>query len=271
MVPKAPDSLLRKDLNPLAEAIANYHFIHVEAYVVHVDMVSQNDVAFKLTTDTIKALIKYHKEVYSIDVAAGIWDWSEKEQQLKKLQKDFVQAVNKYVFRTDVRALEGLEDEGAGELLEGRSREVKNGILALFLPLLPPPPKVVEVASQSLYSGSQIPGQWYQPLQMSALPRSSSQPWPMLGSSQSFTDTLSSAWSQPGAYESHLPSPPTASFAQPFNLASPLYTMVSSEPQKSTVPLPSVIAQQCSASAASGYTSFPWSHNDSMTQYAIPT
>ncbi|KAF1357489.1 hypothetical protein EJ07DRAFT_180874 [Lizonia empirigonia] len=66
-------------------------------------------------------------------------EWAEKEQQLKKLQDRFVQAINRYVFRTGVKALEGLEEDGAGELLEGRGEDVKSAIMGLFLPLLPPP------------------------------------------------------------------------------------------------------------------------------------
>jgi hypothetical protein len=139
LVPKAPDSELRKDSNPLVEALFNYQLIHIEAYVVHVDMVSQHEVAFKLTPETIEALIEYHKDIYSVDVSASTWEWAEKEQQLKKLQDRFVQAVNCYVFRTGVKALEVLEEDGAGELLEGRGEDVKSAIMGLFLPLLPPP------------------------------------------------------------------------------------------------------------------------------------
>ena len=138
IVPKAPDSELRKDSNPLVEALFNYQLIHIEAYVVYVDMVSQHEVAFKLTSKTIEALIKYHKDIYSVDVSASTWEWAEKEQQLKKLQDRFVQAVNRYVFRTGAKALEGLEEDGAGELLEGRGEDVKSAIMGLFLPLLPP-------------------------------------------------------------------------------------------------------------------------------------
>jgi hypothetical protein len=145
MVPKAPDSKLTKDPNPLVEAICNYQVIHIEAYVVHVDMVSQHEVAFKLTSETIEALTEYHKDIYSVDVSASTWDWPEKEAQLKKLQAEFVQAVNRYVFRTAARALEGMEDEGTGELLEGRGEDVKGAIMGLFHPLLPPPPRIVDV------------------------------------------------------------------------------------------------------------------------------
>jgi len=107
MLPKAPDSELRKDSNPLIEALFNYQLIHIEAYVVHVDMVSQNEVAFKLTPETIESLVEYHKDIYSVDTAASTWNWSEKEIQLKKLQDDFVQAANRFVYRTNAIALEG--------------------------------------------------------------------------------------------------------------------------------------------------------------------
>jgi len=41
----------------------------------------------------------------------------------------FVQAVNKFEFRTYVSALEGLEEDGVGELLGGRSEEVKKNAI----------------------------------------------------------------------------------------------------------------------------------------------
>ncbi|CAK7204371.1 hypothetical protein SEUCBS139899_007127 [Sporothrix eucalyptigena] len=148
MVPKAPESELRQDPNPLVEALFNYQLITVEAYIVHVDMVLRNEVAFKLTPDSIEALIEYHKDIHCVDTKANTYDWPEKEQQCKKMHNDFVQAINKYVYRTHVTALEGLEEDGAGELLCGKSDEVKTNILGLFKQLQPPPPKVVEVLRQ---------------------------------------------------------------------------------------------------------------------------
>ncbi|KAK4243573.1 hypothetical protein C7999DRAFT_36099 [Corynascus novoguineensis] len=144
----APESELRKDADPLVEALFNYQVIHLEAYVVHVDMVLRNDVAYKLTPDTIESLIEYHKNIHCVDAKANTYNWSEKEQQCKKLHEDFVQAINKFVFRTHVSALEGLEGDGAGELLGDKSEEVKNGIMGLIKPLLPPPPMIVDVVPQ---------------------------------------------------------------------------------------------------------------------------
>jgi hypothetical protein len=62
MMPKAPDADLWKDSNPLVEALFNYKTIHIEAYIVHVDLVLQNEVAFKLTPDSIESLIEYHRD-----------------------------------------------------------------------------------------------------------------------------------------------------------------------------------------------------------------
>ena len=56
MLPKAPDAELRKDPNPLIEALFNYQLIHIEAYIVHVDLVLRNEVAFKLMPDSIESL-----------------------------------------------------------------------------------------------------------------------------------------------------------------------------------------------------------------------
>src|SRR3954452_21241908 len=171
MLSKAPDSELRKDSNPLIEALFNYQLIHIEAYVVHVDMVSQNEVAFKLTPETIETLVEYHKDIFSVDTAANTWSWSEKEIQLKKLQEEFVQAANKFVYRTSATALEGLEENGAGELLSGRSDEVRSQISGLFVPLLPPPPKpVVEIVRPTpILPSSTVADTWWPSQHISAV------------------------------------------------------------------------------------------------------
>ncbi|KNB15487.1 hypothetical protein FOXG_14020 [Fusarium oxysporum f. sp. lycopersici 4287] len=145
MLPKAPESDFKRDAsNPLIEAIMNYELVHVEAYVVHIDMVLENEVAYKLTKDTIDVLVRYHKEIHCVDVKTNTRDWEGKEQQCERLHDAFTKDVNQFVFRTHVSALEGLEEEGAGELLCRRSEKVKTSICALMKPLLPPPsPKAV--------------------------------------------------------------------------------------------------------------------------------
>ncbi|MCJ1241657.1 hypothetical protein MMC14_009663 [Varicellaria rhodocarpa] len=260
MLPKAPDSELRKDENPLVEALFNYQLVHIEAYVVHVDMVSQNEVAFKLTPETIESLVEYHKDIYSVDTSAGTWNWSEKEVQLKKLQEDFVQASNKFVYRTNSMVLEGLEEDGAGELLCGRSEDVKSAIMGLFLPLLPPPPRVVDVVRTApILPSSTGPDSWWQSSMSQPLPADS---WKVLPSSPSTTSSVDSypgTWASVGLNEAQIPSP-TPSYNQPYTIAGYSDPQYYSAPMTYSplpqLPLPSMLAQQCSTSA--GFGGFGW-------------
>jgi hypothetical protein len=283
MLPKKPDSELVKDSNPLVEAMFNYQLVHMEAYVVHVDMVSQHEVAFKLTPETIEDLIKYHKDIYSVDVSASTWSWAEKEVQLKKLQEEFVQAVNRFVFRTGVRALEGLEEDGAGELLDGRSEDVKNAIMQLFHPLLPPPPRIVDVVRPApLLPSSSGAGNWWSPVQ-SLPPPQPVDSWRVLTSTPSPTVANCSDGGQQSFWPTHsmqdvqqLPSP-TPSFSQPYCSSGDYYTppqttaslAVPYSSASMCLPLPSVLAQQCGSSVAGGgFGGFAWSYNEYAPQYA---
>ncbi|KAI9862706.1 MAG: hypothetical protein M1813_004202 [Trichoglossum hirsutum] len=273
MLPKAPDSQLRKDSNPLVEALFNYQLLHIEAYVVHVDLVLQNEIAFKLTPESISALTEYHKDIYLVDTAASMWDWSEKEAQVKKLQEEFVQAINKFVYRTSALALEGLEDDGAGELLCGRSDDVKSAIMGLFMPLLPPPPRVVNIIRPApLLPSSPATGHWWQPTLPAPAPVDS---WKVVPSSPSTTTTAESQaaiWASMGGFDNiqNLPSP-TPSYSQPLSQPYSTASNYYSAPQATTVPLslpqlplPSMITQQqCSTSA--GLTGFGW---DRYHEYA---
>lgn len=258
MLPKAPDADLRKDSNPLIEALFNYQLVHVEAYIVHVDMVLRNEVAFKLTPESIEALIEYHKGIHCVDIAANTYNWSEKEMQVKKLHEEFIQAINKFVYRTHASALEGLEEDGAGELLCGKSEEVKNNIMNLFLPLLPPPPRIVDVVRPPTLLPSSLSNSnwWSQSMLQNPLPAPVDS-WRMIPSSPSTTSSVDSnpLWVSMSMAETfQLPSP-APSFSQPYTSSGMYY----SEPCVSSpipqLPLPSMLAPQpCGISV--GYNSF---------------
>ena len=283
MLPKAPEAELRKDENPLVEALFNYQMVTIEAYVVHVDMVSQNEVAFKLTPETIETLVEYHKDIHSVDTAAATWNWSEKEVQLKKLQADFVQAANRFVYRTNAMALEGLEEDGAGELLCGRSEEVRSAIMGLFLPLLPPPPRVVDVVRPTpLLPSSTGADTWWQPT-MSQPQHTSMESWRIVPSSPNTTsgDSTSSMWASVGMNEMQIPSPsssfsetyttecdsPPQYYSAPMTTAS--YTAAMTSASIPQLPLPStLLQQQCSTSM--GYGGFDWGrYQDFALPYAM--
>lgn len=267
MLAKAPDADLRQDSNPLVEALFNYQLVHVEAYIVHVDMVLRNEVAFKLTPDTIEALIEYHKEVHCVNTKAKTHEWSEKDQQCKKLHEDFVQAINKFVYRTHVTALEGLEEDGVGELLCGKSEEVKNNIMGLYKPLIPPPPRVVEVIRQAplLPSSPVHASLWSQPpTQTLAAPVDA---WRVLPSSPSISATsadssAASIWATIGLSEAQLPSP-TPSFSQPYSSAGFFYSSPMVSAPIPSLPLPSMFTPQCGIGM--GYGHFGWDRYQEYT------
>ncbi|GFF62887.1 WD40-repeat-containing domain protein [Aspergillus udagawae] len=70
MLPNVPQTL---------DVGLQYQTIHIEAYVVYIDMAYANTVAFKLTTETINTLVKFHRDVYSVYAWLGTWEWSGKE------------------------------------------------------------------------------------------------------------------------------------------------------------------------------------------------
>ncbi|KAI5804471.1 hypothetical protein EDC01DRAFT_611006 [Geopyxis carbonaria] len=259
MVPRAPASQLDKHDNALIEAFFRFELLHVQAYVVHVDLVMAHEVAFKLSKDTIAELIQYHKDVYLVDQRECTWNWTEKEQQVKKLQDAFMQAVNKFVYRTDAIALEGLEDDGAGELLCGRSEDVKAQVLGLFSPLMPPPPRIVDVVRPATQMLPSSPGQanWWAP---APLPSHSQPPpveaWKILPSSPiEDGPPTSSAASFPAMWASMgMPDMPMVTSAGPQYSQAPAYTQASMP--MAQLPLPSLVAQQCSI--GSGFGGFGW-------------
>jgi hypothetical protein len=103
-MPKAPDTDLRKDSNPLVEALFNYRTIHIEGYIVHVDLVLQNKVTFKLTPNSTESLIEYHRDVHCVNILASNYEESQRELQIKELHKEFVQVINdSYTLRLQVR------------------------------------------------------------------------------------------------------------------------------------------------------------------------
>lgn len=257
MFTKAPEAELRRDENPLVEGLFNYQMIHIEAYVVHVDMVSRNEVAFKLTPETIESLVDYHQDIYSVDAAANTWDWSGKQSQLKKLQEEFVQAANKFVYRTDAEALEGLEEDGAGDLMCGRGEDAKQAIANLFVPLLPPPPRVVDVmrAVPLLPSSTGPEVWWHNPCPPSAQLES----WKVLPPSPTpaTDDSNPNLWASLSFSDAQLPSP-TPSYCQPFTTAPylPYDNMVTTSALLAPLPLPSTLVQPCSMGA--NMTGFGW-------------
>ncbi|KAL3413153.1 hypothetical protein V8F44DRAFT_633059 [Aspergillus fumigatus] len=100
---------------------------HIKSYIMYVNMAYVNAVAFKLTLETINTLVKLHQDIYS--------------------------DVNRFIFYTNALALEGIDKDGIGELLRGRSNVAKAKVKSLFILLQPLYPKALRV----LYAWSAFP------------------------------------------------------------------------------------------------------------------
>ncbi|GAO13891.1 hypothetical protein UVI_02003930 [Ustilaginoidea virens] len=272
-----PDADLDADPDMPADPLEHHllfshRLVHVEAYIVHVDMVLRNEVAYKLTPDTIAALVGYHEQVHCVDAKANTYDWPDKDQQCRKLHDDFVQAVNRFVYRAHATALEGLEEEGAGELLIGKSDEVKSSLMALMKPLLPPPPpppppppalapRVVHLVRQPplLPSSSPASAFWSQPPPSSSLPAVDA--WRVLPSSPGLATSSAESdstpvWTTLGMSDVQMPSsPPALAFTQPYS-SSPFYfgsPPIQGPMLAAALPLPSMLASsQCGVSVGVG-------------------
>ena len=207
---------------------------------------------------------------------------------MKKLQDEFVQAANKFIYRTSASALEGLEEDGAGELLAGRSDEVRSAVLNLFVPLLPPPPRVVDVVRPTpLLPSSTCAEHWWPSQHVQAMQPTPMEAWkivPSTPSPVSSCDSQQNIWASVSMNEIQLPSP-TPSFSQPYSTAPysqpqyynapaysspayspPPYSAATTSSPMSVLPLPSMLTpQQCSSSAT--VSTFGW---DRYQEYAMP-
>ena len=231
-----------------------------------IHLVLENEGAFKLTAESIEALVDYHKDIYCLDMAASTHDWAEKEQQVRTMHQDFLQAVNKFVYRAHAQALEGLEEDGAGELLCGRSEDVKNAIMALFLPLLPPPPpRPVEVVRPPvLLPSSPSPNKWWsQSMLMPTQTITTDDPWKMMTSS---AESTSSLWASMPLTDAPMQSP-TPAYSEPaFCTSADFYAaaLTMAPIPHLPLPLPSLLTQQ-QCSTSTGFGGFGWDRYQEYT------
>jgi 2-iminoacetate synthase ThiH len=91
-------------------------------------MVLRNEVTFKLIPESIESLIKYYRDIYYTNLA----DIYINQLEIKKLYKEFIKAINKFVYYTYESALEELKEDGSGELLNKKSKEIKTNIFSLL-------------------------------------------------------------------------------------------------------------------------------------------
>lgn len=107
-----------------------YRMIHVASFVIHVDMVSaQQEMTFGLTGETLQLLSEIYRTVHLTNLANGALCESLDETQLSEMQRCFDKASAEFVFRTDLTALEEIEDDGSGMLPANLSELLKQQLL----------------------------------------------------------------------------------------------------------------------------------------------
>ncbi|KAI9772420.1 MAG: hypothetical protein M1840_000623 [Geoglossum simile] len=137
---RAPDLQLLDGSKP----VDTYQMIHIEAYVVYVDLLQGEQVIFKPTPESISELTDYHRNIYPVDTAVAC---NGRSEEANEVRDKFTKAVNEFVYRTSAKALLNLESNGSGELLLRDSDNVKTALMGLFSP--PPSPFDITSASSS--------------------------------------------------------------------------------------------------------------------------
>ncbi|KAI3534611.1 hypothetical protein CABS03_15116 [Colletotrichum abscissum] len=132
MVPNPSESELRQNSIQDVERLSDFRLIHIEAYIIHVDMRDRDEVAFKLTTESINSLVEYYERYHRVGLVAKMHERSGNDRVRKKMSEEFTRAINEFVYRTHVSALGGLEEDGTGEFLVNDSERVKDIILGMI-------------------------------------------------------------------------------------------------------------------------------------------
>jgi hypothetical protein len=165
--------------------------------------------------------------------------------------------------------------------------------MGLYVPLLPPPPRIVDVIRPTpLLPSSTGAEQWWPSQHLQAIQPAPVEAWKIIPSSPSpvsSCDSHQNIWTSVGMNEVQLPSP-TPSFSQPFSSAaysapqyysapaysapaysspaysSPAYSAAVTTSSYPALPLPSMLTQQpCSTSAS--LSTFGW---DRYQEYTMP-
>jgi hypothetical protein len=109
--------------------------IQIQARVLCIDFIQSQGICFKLTTDTIEALMDHLQSVYRDHVKVHLFGNAAREERMEASVRAFEEAIKGFVFWTETACLEGMEEDGSGELTSRHSTEVKSAILKLLEPI----------------------------------------------------------------------------------------------------------------------------------------
>lgn len=112
----------------------------IQAHVIHIDTISRNEMSFKLTSETIQALIEFYDKNISCRLNSSIFKGSQKltASHHKDPKKAFVQRINEFVFCTSVSALESLRSDGTGFLIGRQAMAAREAIENVLVSVMHP-------------------------------------------------------------------------------------------------------------------------------------
>lgn len=96
--------------------------IDIEAFIVSVDTETESGVIFKLTYDTIKSLIDFHRDYFSVNMGPSA----------RNLHNNFTQVADRFVCFANVKVLKELNLEGGGTFSAEVAKKVEKEIIGLF-------------------------------------------------------------------------------------------------------------------------------------------
>lgn len=135
MLPATPDIGLPEHSDLSDGASTRGQVIHIEGMVLYVDLVESQEVCFKLTDETIEALLDYHDSIHCVTLRANHINDNEIDGKMQVAKDAFFRAIHAFTFRTGKRCLLAIQANGSGELDLQRPMQVKSKIMALFKPL----------------------------------------------------------------------------------------------------------------------------------------
>ncbi|KAM0714579.1 hypothetical protein Q7P37_009875 [Cladosporium fusiforme] len=135
MLPAVPDVESLEHSDQSVESTTESRVIHIRGKVLYVDLLDCQEVCFKLTDETIEALLGYHDEVHCTNLKTSGIDYNDVEARLEMAKNEYHRAIHAFTFRINKQCLQEMQDDGSGELSFGRPGEAKTAIMALFKPL----------------------------------------------------------------------------------------------------------------------------------------
>lgn len=112
--------------------------IHITAYPLYVDMSARSEMAFKLLPSTQAELVRLHREMciaFGGDVP--LEGLESADASFQDLNGGFACAIAAAIFHASVSVLANMEEDGSGELLEGRPLTVRRAIVEMLFRFLP--------------------------------------------------------------------------------------------------------------------------------------